>query len=117
MRRKIENMSQAEVKYQLLDTLKAQNCLWSYDSSRLQDIADDILIEKALIYLDLPDIDRLIALYGKNRVKRVFRERLVPQEEYLHTLNRFLAWYYFNVKRPDTYLRQQATRHFNQMTA
>lgn len=108
-------MSRTEIKYQLLNSLKAQNCFWSYDASRLQDVTDDMLIEKSLVYLDLPEIDQLIALYGKKHVKRVFRERLVPQEEYLHTLNRFLAWYYFDVKRPDTYLRQQATRHFNKM--
>ena len=110
-------MSRAEVKYQLLNSLKAQNCFWSYDASQIQDVPDDMLIEKALIHLDLPDINQLIALYGKNHVKRVFRERLIPQEEYLYTLNRFLAWYYFDVKKPDQYLHQQATRHFNKVIA
>lgn len=110
-------MSDIEVKYQLLNSLKAQNCFWSYDTSKIQDVPDDMLIEKVLIHLDLPDIDRLIALYGKNHVKRVFRERLIPQEDYLYTLNRFLAWYYFDIKRPDQYLHQQATRHFNKMIA
>ena len=110
-------MSHAEIKNQLLEALKAHNCLWSYDPSNLQDMPDDMLIEKTLVYLDLPEIDQLIALYGKNHVKRVFREQLVPQADYLYTLNRFLAWYYFDIKRPDTYLRQQSTRHFNHLTA
>ncbi len=110
-------MSKNEVKYQLLAALKAQNCFWSYDVSALKDVPDDVLIEKVLVYLDLPEINNLMALYGRNRVKRVFRERLVPQEEYLYTLNRFLAWYYFGVKQPDRYLRQQTTRHLNRLMA
>ena len=71
-------MSHAKIKNQLLEALKAHNCLWSYDTSNLQDMPDDMLIEKTLVYLDLPEIDQLIALYGKNHVKRVFREQLVP---------------------------------------
>lgn len=110
-------MSHTEVKYQLVELLKAQNGFWSYSPVDWQHIPDDMLIEKTLIYLDLPQIDQLIAAYGKNHVKRVFRERLVPQEEYLYTLNRFLAWYYFDVKHPDRYLRQQATRQLNKILA
>ena len=111
------NMSRSEVKYQLVNMLKVQNSFWSYAPSDWQNIPDDMLIEKTLIYLDLPQIDQLIAAYGKNRVKNVFRERLIPQEDYLYTLNRFLAWYYFDVKQPDRYLRQQATRQLNKLTA
>lgn len=110
-------MKSEEIKYQLLNSLKAQNCFWSYDASKINDVPDDILIEKTLIYLDLPEIDQLIAIYGKNRVKRVFRECLIPQKDYLYTLNRFLAWYYFDIKQPDRYLHQQATRYFNKMIA
>lgn len=106
-------MSRSELKYQLFDKLKAQNCFWSYASLSWQEIPDDILIEKTLIDLDLQEIDQLIGAFGKNHVKRVFRERLIPQEEYLYTLNRFLAWYYFDIKKPDQYLRQQATRQLN----
>lgn len=101
----------------IFDKLKAQNCFWSYDNVRVEQVTDDQLIEKALIYLDLPDIDSVISIYGKTHVKRVFRERLIPQGEYYYTLNRFLAWYYFDVKRPDTYLHQQMTRHINKITA
>lgn len=110
-------MPSAEVKNNLLELLKAQNSFWSYDLSQISDVSDEVLIEKTLVYLDLPQIDQLISAYGKEKVKRVFRDRLIPQGEYLYTLNRFLAWYYFGVKRPDTYLHQLATRHMNKMFA
>ena len=33
------------------------------------------------------------------------------------TLNRFLAWYYFRCKRPDTYLKSMATRRLNRLAS
>ena len=50
----------------------------------------------------LPD-DQLIAL--------TLRHLDLPEGEYLSTLNRFLAWYYFDAKRPDVYLKSLITRH------
>lgn len=43
------------------------------------------------------------------------RDYLLPQGEYLYTLNRFLAWYYFRVKNPDTYMKTMETRYFNKL--
>ena len=40
---------------------------------------------------------------------------LIPQEEYLYTLNRFFAWYYFKAKKPDAYIKSMATRHLNKI--
>lgn len=39
----------------------------------------------------------------------------MPEGEYLYTLNRFFAWYYFKAKRPDAYLKSLQTRHLNAM--
>ena len=74
-----------------------------------------MLIEKTLLHLDLPEIDLLFKLYPFKQIKQVWLEHLVPQEEYLYTLNRFFAWYYFNAKRPDAYIKSMATRHYNRM--
>ncbi|MDE5761221.1 MAG: hypothetical protein K2I11_09825 [Bacteroides sp.] len=49
------------------------------------------------------------------KIKQVWLDYLVPQEEYLYTLNRFFAWYYFKAKRPDAYIKSMAPRHFNKM--
>lgn len=93
--------------------LKDEHCFWSYDMDSINDIPDDILIEKTLVYLDIDDIDSLFTLYPYKKVKKVWLEHLVPQEDYLYSLNRFLAWYYFKAKRPDAYIKSMATRHFN----
>ncbi|MGN0057925.1 MAG: hypothetical protein ACI363_06770 [Phocaeicola plebeius] len=108
-------MTDSIQKQELVERLKRERCFWSYKEDSIKDIPDDFLIEKTLLHLDLDDIDRLFQLYPYRKVKQVWVDRLVPQEEYLHTLNRFLAWYYFRCKRPDTYLKSMATRRLNRL--
>lgn len=104
-----------QTSHNLIQKLKAENCFWSFSENSIKDVPDDILIEKTLVYLDLPEIDSLFQLFSFKKIKRVWLEQLVPQGEYLYSLNRFLAWYYFHVKRPDQYLKAMTTRHFNKM--
>ena len=101
-------------KHFLIEKLKEENRFWSYAPGFADsDVPDDILIEKTLIYLDLDEIKVLFELYGKQKVKRVWLERLVPQGDYLYTLNRFFAWFYFRVKKPDMYVKSMETRILN----
>jgi len=111
-------MSDKEIiKQKLINELKQENCFWSFDLDSISDVSDDILIEKTLRHLDLPEIDSLFQIYSFAKIKFVWLNRLIPQEDYLYTLNRFLAWYYFNVKKPDAYIKSMATRHFNKLYA
>lgn len=108
-------MYKEAIKQQLLAKLKQEYCFWSFDENSVKDIPDDILIEKTLLHLDLEEIGQLFLIYKFDKVKRVWLDYLIPQEEYLYTLNRFLAWYYFKVKHPDTYIKSMATRHLNKL--
>lgn len=106
-------MLQSPIKSQLLAKLKHEHCFWSYAENSISNIPDDILIEKTLLHLDLEDIDQLFKIYSFRKIKRVWLDYLIPQEEYLYTLNRFFAWYYFKVKHPDRYIKSMITRHYN----
>ena len=108
-------MMNRSVKSGLLGKLKQEHCFWSFNEESVNDISDDLLIEKTLQYLDLEDIELLFQIYPFRKVKKVWLEHLVPQEEYLYTLNRFLAWYYFKAKSPDAYIKSMATRYYNKM--
>lgn len=108
-------MSKEEVKKGLLAKLKQEHCFWSYNESSVKDVSDDVLIEKTLLHLDLDEINQLFQIYPYKKIKRVWLDYLVPQEEYLYTLNRFFAWYYFKAKNPDTYIKSMATRHLNKL--
>ncbi len=108
-------MSKEEVKKGLLAKLKQEHCFWSYNESSVKDVSDDVLIEKTLLHLDLDEINQLFQIYPYKKIKQVWLDYLVPQEEYLYTLNRFFAWYYFKAKNPDTYIKSMATRHLNKL--
>ena len=110
-------MSNEVIKQELLAKLKQEHCFWSYNEDSIKDIPDDMLIEKTLLHLDLDDINRLFLIYPFKKIKQVWLDYLIPQEEYLYTLNRFFAWYYFKAKKPDAYIKSMATRHFNKLSA
>ena len=95
-------MSVDVIKQELLSKLKQEHCFWSYNEDSIKDIPDDMLIEKTL-------------LYPFKKIKQVWLDYLIPQEEYLYTLNRFFAWYYFKAKKPDAYIKSMATRHLNKI--
>ena len=107
----------AEIKQNLFDKIKEENDFWSYDTGSLSwsEISDEQLIALTMRYLDLPEIKQLFVIYSVNKIKSVWREILVPEGEYLYTLNRFFAWYYFKAKNPDAYLKSLQTRHINKL--
>ncbi len=114
MREKVER-SRERIKYSLLAKLKEENAFWSYepDSITLSRINDDMLIAMTMRYLDLEEIKQLFQIFPYNRIKAAWKKLLVPEGEYLYTLNRFFAWYYFKAKKPDAYLKSLQTRYFN----
>jgi len=98
----------------LRQKLIAFNSFWSFKVP--QEIPDEVLIEKTLIYLDLEDINRLFTLFSSKKIKHVWRNRLVPQDDYYHTLNKFLAWMYFDIKNPERYIKTKLSQHINHLS-
>ncbi len=106
-----------EIKGDLLRQLKEESAFWSYalESVTLESITDDQLIALTMRYLDLDEIKQLFLIFSFKKIKGAWRRLLVPEGEYLYTLNRFFAWYYFKAKNPDAYLKSLQTRHINSM--
>ncbi len=104
-----------EIKGELLKQLKAENAFWSYTpaSVSLDSIEDSQLIALTMRYLDLEEIKILFRIFPFKKIKEAWKNILVPEGEYLYTLNRFFAWYYFKAKNPDAYLKMLQTRHLN----
>lgn len=103
------------IKESLLEKLKQENAFWSYapESVALDNLPDAQLIAMTMRYLDLDEIKLLFRIFSRRQIKDAWKRLLVPEGEYLYTLNRFFAWYYFKVKRPDAYLKSLQTRHLN----
>lgn len=105
----------AGIRQYLLDRLKEEHAFWSYaqESVSLKAIDDESLIAFTMRHLDIDDIKLLFRIFAVRKIKLAWQRLLVPEGEYLYTLNRFFAWYYFRAKRPDAYLKSLITRHFN----
>lgn len=105
------------IKRTLLEKLKEENAFWSYDPKTVttDNIRDDQLIALTMRHLDLDEIKQLFTIFPFRKVKDAWKKLLVPEGEYLYTLNRFFAWYYFKAKNPDSYLKSLQTRHINSM--
>lgn len=103
------------IKGNLLRQLKEENAFWSYapESVTLESVRDDQLIALTMRYLDLDEIKLLFQIFSFKKIKDAWKRLLVPEGEYLYTLNRFFAWYYFKAKNPDAYLKSLQTRHLN----
>lgn len=85
--------------------LEQSGCLWSY-AKNPSDIDDILLIEKALLYLEFEDLHKLCELYPMKQIQRVWRERLVSQGDYYGIINWLLAVMFFDIKKPNQYLKR-----------
>ena len=110
-------MQKREMKPYLIERLKSENAFWSYDADAIKDVPDDILVELVMLHLDMDDIDLLFRLYPYRQVKRAWLENIVAQGDRYYVLNKFFAWYYFKVKKPEVYVKSMATRILNRKVA
>ena len=106
-----------DIKLVLIDKLKQEHCLWSYENDSIQDIPDDVLVELVMLYLDIDEINLLFQLFDYKKVKQAWIENVVAQGERYYNLNYFFAWYYFHAKQPRRYVKAMATRQLNKRLA
>jgi plasmid maintenance system antidote protein VapI len=99
----------------LVKRLLEVNAFWSYTAVSTEDISDEELIEKVFIHLDMADISRLFEIYQRNYIRKVWKEKMAIQGDYLFNLNVMIALYYFHIKRPEKYLRQIEREHLKKI--
>lgn len=101
-----------EVRKYLFSKLIEEKVFWSYNMVETDpsDISDEMLISLTLKYLDLNEINLLKEIFPIKTIKYAWIKYLLPEGSYLFTLNRFIAWYIFNIKKPDTYIKRMETR-------
>ena len=109
----IRNYKQ-KLREELFGQILKANAFWSYDHVSAENIADEDLIEKTFIYLDLVDIAKLFELFRREYVRKIWRERMVIQGDYLFNLNVMIALYYFDIERPEKYLKRVEREHLRQ---
>lgn len=93
----------------IINILHSKGSFWSYESNQ-KNIDDDSLIEKALLYLDFEDMDKLFVCYSKRKIKDVWKNRLLIQGNFYNKINWLLAVMVFNIRKPDRYLEKYGSR-------
>ena len=77
-------------------------------------IPDDVLIEKTLVHLDMEDIDRLFEVFSRSVVRKVWVERMIPDDR-LHSMNLLFAYLFFGISKPEEYLKRKRREHFRKL--
>lgn len=99
------------LKIQLADKIIRNNVFWSYVDVKADDISDEILIEKVLIYLDIEDINSLFLIYPYKIIRDIWRKEIVILDPLYHSLNLLLAFLYFHIKSPEKYIQKIRHKH------
>lgn len=105
------------LKQELTDNLIKANAFWSYSINSMKNIPDEILIEKTFELLDLKDIAKLFELYPRSYIKKVWKEHMAIQGDYLIQLNVFIALFYFGIHQPEKYLNKIEQAHIKKITS
>jgi len=74
-------------KAQLVNYLNANGRFWEYCNHASENISDEQLIYKSLIYLEFEDMNQLFELYGKERCRQVFEKQIKSQGKYYSNLS------------------------------
>ena len=102
-----------KIRQSLFRKLKRENAFWSYNpkSVTLRNCDDETLIYKTLVHLDIEEIDQLFCIYDKAKIQEVWEKELCIQGDYYRRLNKFLAYYYFNIDDPKKYIKKIERKH------
>jgi len=106
-----------EIKEKLYRKLLTVNAFWSFDMSNQKSIPDTVVITKTIVHLDIDEINLLFKVFPKNTIKKIWREELVIQGNYYKDINRLMAWMYFDIKKPDQYIKTIITKHYQKIKA
>ena len=97
---------------ELFDKLKSKGVFWSYAKSiSYADFSDAVLCEYTLKYGDFEDLKNLFLLYGKTRVKNVWKEKLVEDQRF-QKFNLFLARVFLGMDVESNYFVRSKSARF-----
>lgn len=94
----------------LVEKLKKMGAFWSYSTDNLNNISDDLLIEEALKWGDVPEIKAVFKLFPKYKVQSVWEKYLLPDKN-IYSHNYYLALIFFDISDPKTFLNSKIQDH------
>jgi hypothetical protein len=102
-----ENGKEEErIKADLIRKLHDEKAFWSYSKSSISPIPDELLIEKVLLHLDIDSVGSLFRMFPKKMIRKIWKDKMLPQEPSYNQLNRLYAFMYFDIRNQDRYIRE-----------
>ena len=90
----------------------APYAFWSFQQVDASRISDEKLIEAVLIHGNDPLKKRLVILFGEDKVRHIWEQKLVIQGSRLDDLNRRIASKLLHIANPEYHI-QQAYKKYN----
>lgn len=69
-------LNKFESKKDIVHYLNSTGKFWEYCNDASEDISDEEVIEKGLLYLEFEDMEQMFDIFGKKRCKAVFENNL-----------------------------------------
>ena len=107
-----DDNKEERIKADLIKKLNVEKAFWSYSQSSVSQISDELLIEKVFLHLDIDSISSLFTLFPKNKIKNIWKVKMLSQEPLYHQLNRLYALLYFDISNPDRYIRDFTNKKY-----
>jgi hypothetical protein len=111
----MKTVERNKIKAYLEKRLKEEHSFWSFEKNSCRNLSDWNLIKYVLIHLDLNDINYLFQIFPKQKIKKVWLDELIPQGNFLISMNICFALLYFDAKKPHQYVKTMETRQMNKL--
>ncbi|MEN8156977.1 MAG: recombinase family protein [Bacteroidota bacterium] len=112
-----KNKEKKILRRELFNKLVESKAFWSYSNVNYEGISDEMLIQKVMINLDINDIKKLFILYNKNQVRKVWKDKLVMQDPHYRSLNLLIAKLFFDIQKPEAYIKRQKREYLKSISA
>ena len=112
-----ENNEKKKLRKELFNKLVESKAFWSYSNVNYEGISDDMLIQKVMINLEINDIKKLFIIYNKNQVRKVWKDKLVIQDPHYRSLNLLIAKLFFDIQKPEAYIKRVKRENLKSMSA
>jgi hypothetical protein len=107
--------NKTKAKEKLFYKLRDKGIFWSFNKDiKYSEVEDSIIIEYILKYGDFNDIKLLINLYDKNKVKKIWNEKLKSDQRFIKT-KLMIARVFFNMDIESDYFKKQNNARFKKL--
>jgi hypothetical protein len=94
-----------------LQNVIASEAFWSFDINKIESVPDENLIEAVLVHGNDPLRKRLLDIYSKRMVRRIWEKKVVIRGNNYQFLNQKIASDLLKISNPEEYIKQAYSKY------